>query len=100
MNTTTSPNVDGWASKLYGSIDAPAVVVSPSADPVALMCWAFGQIQQLNVLLLTISTSRASAPAVEPSELASSIRHQLQQIECVIEAAIERLPSDHRGAEA
>ena len=94
MSATTSPNVDGWAStgQSFGD-DAPSVIVSQEASPGALMSWAFGQLQQLNVLLKIIGTATHDQVECDPAELVGSIRHQLEQVQCVMLAAIDRLPS-------
>lgn len=85
--------VEGWASRVHLSIndDGPSVIPSPAASAESLIAWALGQIGQLNVMLHTIGMAEEFAVLPPPSELAGAVRHQLEQIEVVLEAATGRL---------
>lgn len=84
-NAGTSPAlptpapVRGWAVDPDGQ---SAVVINPAATDGERMAWAFGQLQQLNVLLEILACRDDSM--TEGSLLAGAIRHFTQQAECVL----------------
>jgi len=71
--------VRGWAVDPDGQ---PAVVINPAATDGERMAWAFGQLQQLNVLLEILACQDDSM--TEGALLAGAIRHFTQQAQCVL----------------
>lgn len=75
--------VHGWCSTVdLSSDEAPAVIVNPDASDAALVAWALGQVEQVNVVLAAVAAGSRSD--VEDARLAASIQHFNEQAEAVL----------------
>lgn len=87
-----STSVHGWGSDAYTRGDwTDPVVVNQSASAEHMVSWATAQIEQLNVLLGVIGCATHNQVEVDPAELVGSVRHQLEQVQAVLEGACSKL---------
>lgn len=91
--------VTGWAS-WEGLTDhtEPAVIANPAATPAALLAWAIGQIQQVNVVLDAAATYRDPG-GMTAGELAGAVLHFSAQAEAVLVELRARGGEPRQGVE-
>lgn len=90
-SSATPQAVEGWASTNWKRGDAPAVIVNQNAEPLTLVSWAIGQLEQLGVSLEAIHCSSVEDLFATPQEIAGMVRQPLDQALAVLNAAAARM---------
>jgi hypothetical protein len=85
--------VKGWASSEWHQ--EAAVIVNPEAQPIELVSWAAGQIEQTLVLASIIGTGATHPLDIDPAEVAGALRHPLEQALTVLRAAADKMFAGH-----
>lgn len=87
-----SIGIDGWASDQWkGGEPTPSVGTNPDATPLDLVSWAYGQLQQLHILLAPMSTASGYDVVLDLAEIMGAIRHFTEPVQSVLQAVAEQL---------
>lgn len=92
-----SIGIDGWASDNFRlQLDRPVTCTDPDATALDLLSWAYGQMKQLHILLVTMSMASSFELDADLPAVLGAVRHFTEPVQRVLGAAAEKVAEDQR----